>query len=45
MLRAGDDVSTNTDTIVLIRIPNNGESATAISIPRDSYVDAPGLAR
>ena len=43
MLRAGDDVSTNTDTIILVRIPNNGKSATAISIPRDSYVDAPGL--
>jgi LCP family protein required for cell wall assembly len=42
-LRAGDDVSTNTDTIILIRIPNNGKSATAISIPRDSYVEAPGL--
>ena len=41
-LRAGDDVSTNTDTIILVRIPNNGESATAISIPRDSYVEAPG---
>src|ERR1700758_226404 len=41
-LRAGDDESTNTDTIILIRIPNNGRSATAISIPRDSYVSAPG---
>lgn len=41
-LRAGDDVSTNTDTIILVRIPNNGTSATAISIPRDSYVQAPG---
>jgi LCP family protein required for cell wall assembly len=44
-LRAGDDVSTNTDTIILVRIPNNGRSATAISIPRDSYVDAPGLGK
>src|ERR1700712_4321418 len=41
-LHAGDDVSTNTDTIILVRIPNNGTSATAISIPRDSYVEAPG---
>ena len=32
MLRAGDEVATNTDTIILIRIPNNGQSATAISI-------------
>src|SRR5215213_11503302 len=41
-LRAGDDESTNTDTIILVRIPNNGKSATAISIPRDSYVATPG---
>src|SRR5215218_4474239 len=44
-LRAGDDEATNTDTIILIRIPNNGKSATAISIPRDSYVQAPGLGK
>ncbi|MBS4729032.1 LCP family protein [Mycobacterium sp. SM1] len=44
-LRAGDDVVTNTDTIILIRIPNNGKSATAISIPRDTYVAAPGLGK
>jgi LCP family protein required for cell wall assembly len=44
-LHAGDDVSTNTDTIILVRIPNNGKSATAISIPRDSYVEAPGMGK
>lgn len=44
-LRAGDDVATNTDTIILVRIPNNGKSATAISIPRDSYVAAPGFGK
>ena len=44
-LRAGDDVATNTDTVILIRIPNNGESATAISIPRDSYVETPDMAK
>jgi LCP family protein required for cell wall assembly len=44
-LRAGDDESTNTDTIILVRIPNNGKSATAISIPRDSYVNAPGVGK
>jgi LCP family protein required for cell wall assembly len=45
-LHAGDpDPSTNTDTIILVRIPNNGKSATAISIPRDSYVQAPGLGK
>ncbi|MGI9125541.1 MAG: LCP family protein [Mycobacterium sp.] len=42
-LHAGEEVATNTDTIILVRIPNNGRSATAISIPRDSYVQAPGL--
>jgi LCP family protein required for cell wall assembly len=44
-LRAGDDVATNTDTIILVRVPNNGKSATAISIPRDSYVQAPGMGK
>ena len=44
-LKAGDEDATNTDTIILIRIPNNGMSATAISIPRDSYVQAPGLGK
>src|SRR5258708_14726460 len=44
-LRAGDEEATNTDTIILIRIPNNAKSATAISIPRDSYVQAPGLGK
>ncbi|MEV6429487.1 LCP family protein [Nocardia sp. NPDC051463] len=43
MLHAGNEVGTNTDTIVLMRVPNDGRSATAISIPRDSYVDIPGL--
>jgi LCP family protein required for cell wall assembly len=44
-LRAGDETATNTDTIILVRIPNNGKSATAISIPRDTYVAAPGLGK
>ncbi|WP_420845319.1 LCP family protein [Mycobacterium lentiflavum] len=44
-LKAGDEEATNTDTIILVRIPNNGKSATAISIPRDSYVVAPGLGK
>nr|WP_299577406.1 LCP family protein [uncultured Williamsia sp.] len=44
-LHAGDEVATNTDTILLIRVPNDGSSATAISIPRDSYVDVPGIGR
>lgn len=44
-LHAGDDVATNTDTIILVRIPTNGRSATAISIPRDSYVQSPSLGK
>ncbi|MCH9721410.1 MAG: LCP family protein [Actinomycetia bacterium] len=44
-LHAGDDVATNTDTIILVRIPTNGRSASAISIPRDSYVQAPDLGK
>src|ERR1700722_11600856 len=44
-LKAGDEEATNTDTIILVRIPNSGQSATAISIPRDSYVMAPGLGK
>ncbi|MDJ0361642.1 LCP family protein [Rhodococcus sp. H29-C3] len=44
-LHAGDEVASNTDTIVLIRVPNDGSSATAISIPRDAYVAVPGLGK
>src|SRR3954468_4064815 len=44
-LRAGDDESTNTDTIILVRIPNNGKSATAISLARGSYVWAPSVGK
>jgi LCP family protein required for cell wall assembly len=36
------DVSTSTDTLMLIHIPANGKSATLVSIPRDTYVDIPG---
>ena len=42
LLRAGDVATTNTDTIILVRVPDDGSSATAMSIPRDSYVDVPG---
>ncbi|QFQ02966.1 Transcriptional regulator LytR [Corynebacterium urogenitale] len=38
MLRAGEDDVTNTDTMILIRVPNDGSSATAVSLPRDTYV-------
>lgn len=39
MLRAGEEDVTNTDTMILIRIPNDGSSATAVSLPRDTYVN------
>ena len=38
MLRAGDEENDNTDTIMVIRVPNDGSSATAVSIPRDAYI-------
>lgn len=38
-LHAGsDEGESNTDTIMLIRVPNDGSRATAVSIPRDTYV-------
>ncbi|TDP97921.1 LCP family protein [Labedaea rhizosphaerae] len=44
MLNAGvSDGQLNTDTLILIRIPNDGRAATGVSIPRDSYVDIPGF--
>ncbi|GAB3465929.1 LCP family protein [Actinophytocola sediminis] len=43
MLSAGvSDGALNTDTLIMIRIPNDGEQAYAVSLPRDSYVDIPG---
>ncbi|WP_370654803.1 LCP family protein [Prescottella sp. R16] len=44
-LRAGEEVASNTDTIILVRVPNDGSSATAISIPRDAYVNVPGIGK
>ncbi|GAA4557788.1 LCP family protein [Pseudonocardia xishanensis] len=46
-LNAGTDSGTlNTDTLILLRIPDDPTArATAISIPRDSYVDIPGHGR
>lgn len=38
MLHAGDEENDNTDTIMVIRVPNDGSSAVAISIPRDTYI-------
>ncbi|HIW95466.1 MAG TPA: LCP family protein [Candidatus Corynebacterium gallistercoris] len=41
MLRAGEEEVTNTDTMILIRVPSDGSSATAVSLPRDTYVKTP----
>lgn len=32
----------NTDTLILVHIPNDGSKAVALSLPRDSFVDIPG---
>jgi LCP family protein required for cell wall assembly len=45
-LRSGaEDGVLNSDTIILVHVPASGQRATAISIPRDSYVDIPGFGR
>ncbi|WP_391486557.1 LCP family protein, partial [Amycolatopsis bartoniae] len=42
-LRAGvSDGEENTDTLIMVHIPNDGSKAVAISLPRDSYVSIPG---
>jgi LCP family protein required for cell wall assembly len=33
----------NTDTMLLVHIPADGRQATAVSLPRDSWVDIPGV--
>lgn len=38
LLHAGDEENDNTDTLMVVRVPNDGSSATAISIPRDTYI-------
>ena len=35
----------NSDTIILLHVPEGGAAAVAFSIPRDSYVDIPGYRR
>lgn len=37
-LRSGDVDTTNTDVIMVMRVVNSGNSASVISIPRDTYV-------
>ncbi|WP_130347622.1 LCP family protein [Herbihabitans rhizosphaerae] len=41
-LSAGQsDGELNTDTLILVRIPNDGSKAIGVSFPRDSYVEIP----
>jgi LCP family protein required for cell wall assembly len=43
MLHSGADTGVlNSDTIMLLHVPEGGGAAVAFSIPRDSYVDIPG---
>ncbi|HEX2300856.1 MAG TPA: LCP family protein, partial [Pseudonocardiaceae bacterium] len=44
-LRTEQSVGTNTDTIIVVRIPDNGRAAHAVSIPRDTYVQIPGTGK
>ncbi|GAA4540351.1 LCP family protein [Pseudonocardia xishanensis] len=42
-LRSGAESGVlNSDTIIVVHLPADGGSASAFSIPRDSYVDIPG---
>jgi LCP family protein required for cell wall assembly len=38
-----DGGGTETDTIMLLHVPANGQNPTLISFPRDSWVDVPGV--
>jgi LCP family protein required for cell wall assembly len=40
-LHAGNNEGELTDTMILVRIPNDGRHAVAISLPRDLYVELP----
>jgi LCP family protein required for cell wall assembly len=39
------DGELNTDTLILMRIPNDGGKAVGVSIPRDSYVTIPDFGK
>jgi LCP family protein required for cell wall assembly len=41
----GDPHVLNSDTIILLHVPEDGGAAAAFSIPRDAYVDIPGYRR
>jgi LCP family protein required for cell wall assembly len=40
-LRTEQTAGVNTDTLIILRVPKNGGKPTAISIPRDTYVEVP----
>jgi len=42
LLRTEESAGLNTDTIILIRVPESGGNAHAVSVPRDTYVPIPG---
>jgi LCP family protein required for cell wall assembly len=42
MLHVGSDVSTNSDTLMLLHVSADRHQVTVVSIPRDSWVDIPG---
>jgi LCP family protein required for cell wall assembly len=41
-LHVGSDVSSNSDTMMLIHVSGDRSRVTVISVPRDSWVDIPG---
>ncbi len=44
-LRTERSAGLNTDTIMLVRVPDDGGAAHAVSIPRDTFVEIPGRGR
>jgi LCP family protein required for cell wall assembly len=42
LLHVGNDVSTNSDTLMLVHVSADRRQLTVISIPRDSWVNIPG---
>jgi LCP family protein required for cell wall assembly len=42
VLHVGNDVSSNSDTLMLMHVPADRSRVTVVSIPRDSWVNIPG---
>src|ERR1700753_1794071 len=42
MLHVGNDVSTNSDTLMLVHVSADRSKVTVVSIPRDSWINIPG---